>query len=184
MSQIVKNCKPGDEALEHDLPIKKTNLLLMIFFTFISCGFYLPWWFISRRQSLNTLQSCEKTSLWYVIAIGVFYTLPICFDIFIEVFYDAEETLGLNNVSDTISTIQTLSALSSFLFLSLVIMECFKIRKMLKYHIYRCRGEEIRLSGLLIVTFHIFYIQYKINRLMNATSETSLDDLSADTKPT
>ena len=40
-----------------DTDLKKVNVLFIIFLTIITLGIYCPIWFLTRRKSINNLQS-------------------------------------------------------------------------------------------------------------------------------
>ena len=42
------------------VPLKRRSVFLMIVFTILTLGFYLPIWFLRRREGLNQLDSPRK----------------------------------------------------------------------------------------------------------------------------
>ena len=55
--------------------LKKRSVLLMILFTVLTFGLYVPIWFLTSRQALNSLTTRKKINLWLCIGLLVTHLL-------------------------------------------------------------------------------------------------------------
>src|SRR5699024_9526326 len=56
-------------------PFKKTSSVFTVFLSFITFGIYIPYWFLSRRKSLNLLESKEHMTLTPPLTMLVLYSV-------------------------------------------------------------------------------------------------------------
>ncbi|MGR3309521.1 MAG: zinc ribbon domain-containing protein [Candidatus Brocadiales bacterium] len=137
--------------------LEKTSVILLIILMLITLGIYYPIWFLKRINAINNLQSEEK------LGPGVF--------IFAIVGIIAVLLLGLISGSmekaGEIDTARGLNTFCSMLNLGVAIallVQCFKVRRILNEHFNAHLQRGIEFSWVAIFFFHIFYLQYKINR--------------------
>jgi hypothetical protein len=130
----------------------------MILMTVITGEIYWAIWFLTRKDAINSLQSREKLgngiSVFVLVAISI--TLVAAF------------ISGGLEVAGEMEMAENLDAFSGLLDLVTgitMLVQCFKVRRILKEHfnVYLRRG--VQFSGAATFFFGIFYLQYKINNL-------------------
>ncbi len=144
--------------------IKKTPVILTIFFTIITAGIYHPCWFLTRREQINELHSDEKLGKDFFIFGIVIFSISLFLACVIGVLEGMGEVLGS---VEFLAMAEAVDAIDSFLSLVVVIIllvQCFKVRRIFRNHFNEHLGRNIYFSGLLTFFFQIHYLQYKINR--------------------
>ncbi|MYL33834.1 DUF4234 domain-containing protein [Pontibacillus yanchengensis] len=138
------------EKEEEVIPFKKVNIVLMVFLTILTIGIYTAYWFINRK---NTLDSFSKKNYipskwWYAfliyLSISFVYT-------FLGGFLFSEFGLAILDSIDTIIT---------FYFVGLLYYSVFRLKEMIE-----AQAKEANIKSWLLVLFNLWYIQYKINSL-------------------
>lgn len=131
--------------------LKKTNVLLLIFLTFITFGIYSPIWFLKRRKAINNLHSKKKLGSAVFIFIIVVQSIGLLY-FFIALTGEMPEMSR-----EAERGIDVLIAIP-------LLVQSFKVRRIFHDHfsIYFKGGP--RLSGLATWFFQIFYLQHKINK--------------------
>jgi hypothetical protein len=130
--------------------LKKTPVLLVIFFTFISLGIYIPIWFLRRRKALNHLApedaSVDLVTFGLVGLFAVSYVLG---------FYQGAAIEWGQVLTPTWQfAIQALDLISRLF----IVVASFRVKTILEGHY------PDRLSAVGTFFFSIFYLQYRINR--------------------
>ncbi len=144
---------PEEAELNQDrrlLEIKRTPVLLVVFFLVITLGFYGIFWFLNRMEALNNLDSKSKLSpgIFQVLLISsgtllVFRILDVFFDI----------NFGIDLILFLVSLIV----------FGLVIAQAFKVRRILLDHFDANFSGLKVISGGLTLFLGIIFLQYKIN---------------------
>ena len=121
------------------LPPKKVSVWLTILLSFVTLGIYVPVWFLSRFQALNTLRSPQKLSRGLLITLTVVFTAAsVCNLTFAWTLSDTGwETW------DEISR-----ALSVLLWIAVLTL-CFAVRSILQDHIRYQKLDDAEISGVL-----------------------------------
>ena len=132
-----------------DTDLKKVSVLFIIFLTIITLGLYCPIWFLTRRKSINNLQSNKKLGIGVFIFIILLNILNFIFAIF--------------GPRDEIDAIDALTGFSNIIWIILIV-QSFKVRRIFINHFNSQLQKEISFSGVATFFFHIYYLQYKINR--------------------
>jgi hypothetical protein len=144
------------------VPIKKMNVVLLIFLTWITFGIYAAVWFLRNRDYMNKLQSEQKIKkgifIFFIIILSLSYIVPIFFAI-IDV-PNVNIILG----EGVYSIIGLFRVLIKFVFIAFIISRCFKVFDIFNDHYNKFLKRGIELSGPLTFFFSIFYLQYKMNR--------------------
>jgi hypothetical protein len=130
--------------------LQKKGVLLMILLATVTYGIYVPIWFLNRRDSFNKLKSKRKISNGPMTVVLVLYIISAI--ILVPSFLFARTSLGI-----TIDNID--SAISIFGIITILITS-FKIRRILIDHY------KTNISWVATFVFSFFYLQYKINRLI------------------
>ncbi|KQL51014.1 hypothetical protein AN964_18470 [Heyndrickxia shackletonii] len=140
-------------ANSEDKVFKKVNIILVIFLSIITVGIYIGYWFLNRKKDIKQLreQNYIPFKWWYVFTI--FLSVSLLYQIFGGVFLTE---LGL-------SFFDSLDVIFSFFFLAILYYSVFRLRDLLEDEF-----DEENFNFILLVLFHIWYMQYKINRLDKA----------------
>lgn len=142
------------------IPLKRRSVFLMIVLTIVTLGFYLPIWFLRRREALNQLDSPRKLEVWPFAAV----IAVMAADIVVNILLGAQ---GPDAVSPAI--VFALAILRLGFGINLIV-QCFKTKDMLEDHLagpadgFGMFTERVRLSGLMTFFFSALYLQYIINR--------------------
>jgi hypothetical protein len=141
--------------------LQKRSVVLMIVLTILTVGFYLPIWFLRRREALNQLDSPRKLQVWPFAAVIAVMTA----DLFVNVLILVQ---GPGAVSPEVALIIALARLG---FAINLIVQCFKTKDILEDHLAGPADgmgtlftERVKLSGLMTFFFQPLYLQYIINR--------------------
>ena len=144
--------------------IKKTPVILTIFFTIITAGIYYPCWFLTRRDQINELHSDEKLGKNVFIYGIVFFSISIFLACVIGVLEGMGEGLGNVEFLVMAEAVDVIDSLLSLVVFIILLVQCFKVRRIFRNHFNEHLGRNIYFSGLLTFFFQIHYLQYKINR--------------------
>jgi len=153
--------------------VKRTPVILIILFTVITAGIYYPAWFLTRRHAINALQSKEKLGAGVFIFGIVVFSLSLLlmmasgvFEGLYEALHDAEY-LAISKGIEAIDKI-----LSAVIGITLLV-QCYKVRRILREHFNTHFGHNVYWSGVMIFFFQIYYLQYKVNRLEYGKASTT-----------
>lgn len=167
--QIIAGAEPNT------VEIKKTPVILTIIFTVITAGIYYPAWFLTRRQAINSLLSKEKIGTGVFVFGIVVYSLSLLLMMtsgFFEGLSEATNDLEFLGIS---KAIEALDNILSLVIAITLLVQCYKVRRILRDHFNERLGQNIYWSGVMIFFFQIFYLQYKVNRLdYNVTGPSSI----------
>lgn len=128
--------------------LKHVNIIVMVLLAFVTMGSYIGIWVLKRRQDIQNLTSKSSInySWWRFFTIGLFVFL------FLRIFGSIYITeFGM-------AFIESMDIIFSFFFVGLLYYSIFRIKELLE------EKEMIDLNNYLLFFFHIFYIQYKVNR--------------------
>jgi hypothetical protein len=150
-------------------PLADAGILGMFLLTLLTAGLYTPIWFLIRRRALNNLRSKEKLAAWpLVVALGAL-AASLCFPILGSLkwgsWVEVENAFPLLHPGILLVAGLTL------------IVQCFKVRRILLDHLaprqeamfsagIRLQHEE-SFSRMGTFFFGIFYLQYKINSMLD-----------------
>ena len=134
----------------------------MIAIFIVTLGLYFPIWFLRRRAALNRLDSPTELRMWPFLMYGGYFVLE-----FITAFM-AEFSPDHTNARELAMFVTGLRMITSIV----MIVQCFVVRSILEDHLagpddavsYPSVVERVKLSGLMTFFFHIFYLQWAINR--------------------
>jgi len=138
---------PPDQLMRQQVVLKKRSVVVMLLFTVLTAGFYVPFWFLARRKALNSLTGrSRQVSLGSCITMLVFQSLSLLMD------------YGVLNLETEFD-----QSIASFLldlawFIILVILS-FRVRAILHF------VQQYPLSATHTGFLTIFYLQYRMNRL-------------------
>ena len=136
----------GKELTPH---LGRMNVLLLILFSIITLGIYIPIWFLVKREAINSLASTEKLGSGAPIFVLLVYVTDAML-IFVP--------LGVTEVY-----LDIISNLITVIGVSIVVILSFKVRHIFDEHFNLKQQRNIKLSGVATFFFTIYYLQYKIN---------------------
>ena len=134
---------------EHiQLDFRKTNLMLMILWSFLTLGAYIGVWFLKQRDTIQQFPA----------KLGIHFGLWRFFTITSFVFLLLKIFGGIILSEYGIDNIQSYETIFNFFFIGLLYYSIFRLKEGLEDEY------GISLNFYLLVFFHIFYIQYKLNQ--------------------
>lgn len=133
----------------NDLTFKKTNTALTVLLTNVTFGVYVPYWFISRRDSISQLGKEEVNYNWLK-----FLFVSYAFLAFYFIIGGAFLTEMGTDFVDTFNIIIT------FIGLGITYYSVFRVAEAIER-----KTEDKVFNRVLLILFHIWYLQYKINRM-------------------
>lgn len=132
-----------------ELTFKKTNTALAVVLTNVTFGVYLPYWFISRRDSISQLGKVQLSYNWLKFLFVMYAFLAFYFVIG-----------GAFLTEMGIDFMDTINIIVTFIGLGITYYSVFRVAEAIEEK----NGEDI-FNRVLLILFHIWYLQYKINRL-------------------
>lgn len=132
-----------------ELTFKKTNTALAVVLTNVTFGVYLPYWFISRRDSISQLGKVQLSYNWLKFLFVVYAFLAFYFVIG-----------GAFLTEMGIDFMDTINIIITFIGLGITYYSVFRVAEAIEEK----NGENV-FNRVLLILFHIWYLQYKINRL-------------------
>ena len=146
-------------AIENLPKIKYVSTGFVIFLYVITFGYYSPYWYATRMQALNNLDTPAKLPAW---AVGL-YALVCCVTVFTSEIADA---IGLApEMSQEIFNYATAVVFSGSILLA------FLVRKILQSYAAKFMERDIAAgsivpSGIMLVLFGPVYLQICINNMI------------------
>lgn len=155
-------------AMETGAPIKTMPVILTLLFTVITGGIYYYVWFLNRRDAINSLNTGERIGkapfiiglVWQCVSLTINFTTGLIEGIQTELHGEIAPALALQ-----LHTIALFDSLVSLAVAIVILVQAFKIRRILRSYFNDRLGHDIPWSGLILFFFSAFYLQYKINRL-------------------
>ena len=128
--------------------LKKVPVWLMVLLSIFSLGFYMGFWILNRREDIKEMKSVHHIPfLWWRIV-----TLLLVVLFFLNIFHPFFFTeFGYLHI-------ESFDIIFTFFFIGLLYYTAFRIREVIE------DVSTINYNSYLLFFFHIFYIQYKINR--------------------
>lgn len=174
-SQSPEFASSENYVLPSEAPIAPTNIFVMVILTILTFGLYVSIWFVQKRSGLNQLNSNRKAGLALPIVallfsgvvamlnFGVGGNIPRIHDL--ELMWDATANL----IADGLIGL-------------LMVAQAFQVRAILEDHFQSYSQGPLAGSIALIhrssisplgtFFFGIFYLQYKINEMVEAWAQT------------
>jgi len=138
--------------------LRKINIILMIFLTLITMGIYVPVWFLIQKKAINDLKSKEKltdTPFQIVLVLYSFSLFILIYQIFSS---DYVQNSILDNIDNFISVTGAI----------IVLVMSFKVRRIFHQYFNIVLKKNIMLSKLWTFLFGIYYLQFKINKILDS----------------
>ena len=159
------------DLLEGQSPLpglKRTSVILVIALSFLTVAIYYPVWFLRRRRALNGLHARDKLNAGVFVVAIVLFSVGLLLMLMSGALEGFGEGLGRR---DLLAVSKGLEGFAQFLNLVAAIallIQCFKVRRILSEHMQARTGRPVSLSGLATFFLQIFYLQYKINRILDS----------------
>ena len=136
------------------LDFRKNNLILMVLFSFITLGAYIGIWFLKQKNMI--MQFPAKLGIHF--GLWRFFTIASFVFLFIKIFGGVIlSDYGMDNI-------KSYETIFNFFFVGLLYYSIFRLKEGLEDEY------DISLNSYLLILFHIFYIQFKINQSQSASS--------------
>lgn len=142
-------------------PMESTPVLLLILFTVISGGIYIPFWFLNRKSIINKLNSEKGLNDNTFVFLGVGFVLNLILLITSSVVNKMALEMGTEEAMGSASIFQTVTIAVSVILGIIVWVQSFRVLSIFRDHFRR----RVQFSGFATLLFTIFYLQYKINRI-------------------
>lgn len=172
MSNLTETAPPGATAqgqMKEEARLEDSSVFGVVFWTILTGGIYQAIWFMARRKAINNLISPEKLGIAGLSVALAGFIASFCLPIFGSVkwgsWVEAENVLGpLHPVILLIAEI-------------IIVVQCFKARRILVDHLtprqeamfsasIRIQNDDL-VSRMGTFFLGIFYLQYKINELLD-----------------
>jgi len=177
MVEALEDTAPGVDkapriATGAGVQLEETRVWVVILLSIASFGLYLPVWFLTRREVINQLRSRHKIG-WGMLAFLLLLQMAGVVALIVSALAglsmeapDAEKSFLL--ISGVIETGAWI----------VILIQSFKVRQILLDHFSAQESgpfsgtislqRDVSLSGVGTFFFQIFYLQYEINRLLEA----------------
>jgi len=150
-------------------PLADASIVGMCLLTLLTAGLYVPIWFLIRRRALNNLRSREKLEVLPIAVALAGLVTSLCLSILGRSRWGS--WIALNNAFPAL--VRGISLVAGLT----LIVQCFKVRRILLDHLAP-RQEEMFAAGLRMqheelfsrmgtFFFGVFYLQYKINGMLD-----------------
>jgi len=136
--------------------LEKKNIFIMILLTIITFSIYQPIWFLKQKRAINNLKSKEKLTDTPFIFVIVIYAISVYFLLI----------YGISDDTTTPSVIDIIDNLITWTAFIIILVMSFKVRRILHQSFNVVLKKNIKLSKIWTFFFGIYYLQYKINRIL------------------
>ena len=131
-----------------DFTFKKTNTALAVVLTNVTFGVYVPYWFISRRDSISQLGNVKVSYNWLKFLLVTYAILAFYFVIG-----------GAFLTEMGVDFVETINVIITFTGLGITYYSVFRVAEAIETK----TGDKI-FNRVLLILFHIWYLQFKINK--------------------
>ncbi len=129
--------------------LRKTPVLLVIVLFLVTLGIYTPYWFLTRRLSLNSLPATKALPRIPGIVLLAIYSI----DVFVQL-------VSISGQPAIVAVATYSSGLVLSVGTALVLVLSFRVRTILNQ-----QDTPIYVSVIGTFLFNVFYLQFKINRM-------------------
>ena len=148
---------PGpDEENQAYIAFTKQSVPLLFILALVTFAIYVPYWYLSRREELNRINTSDKLNSGPFIVVLVMYAIGALLTVFsIVLDLDATTIAGLDSLDRVFNLIGGITLL----------VQSFKIKRMLEHY------TGMPHSGVATFFFQYLYLQHKINQARPADNE-------------
>jgi membrane-anchored glycerophosphoryl diester phosphodiesterase (GDPDase) len=161
---------PLGEPSPPALQLESRSVVLVVGLTLVTLGLYYPVWFMLRRSGINSLHSKEKLG-------AMVFALVIALQLLVLGLILGQGYL----TSPELAWLRFFDSAASLLTGILLLVQTFKVKRILEDHAAESSqglfggsislAQESSLSGVATFFFGIFYLQHKINGMVEAWTE-------------
>ncbi len=130
--------------------LKKTPVVLTIFFTIVTLGLYFPYWFLSRRKALNHLAPEDDDVNLVTFSLVGLYAISFGAGLYQGLAFETADALSPG--------FETIMRWLNYAARIVTIIAGFRVKMILEGHYPE------RLSAFGTFFLSVFYLQYRINR--------------------
>ncbi|MDE3840775.1 hypothetical protein C0966_15985 [Bacillus methanolicus] len=136
--------------------LKKVNVALVVLLSILTMGVYLGYWILNRRKSIEAISKNNFIPFKWWWACTIYLIISLVYKI-----------IGTSILTAYgMAIFDSVDIILSFYFLGLLYYSVFRIKELLE-NIY----SEETFRPWMLVLFHFWYLQFKINRLEGMTNE-------------
>jgi len=146
--------------------LTQRSVLLMIVFTVMTLGIYIPCWFLWRRHAINSMNSTEKLG----VTPFVFAIVLLGIDIVLSALVAFQATGDL----DAARSIEVMPSVVELLTTLVLLVQCYKVLRIFDSHLHsesqrqnpamiKVQRIQSSLSRVWVLPFQIYYLQHIIN---------------------
>jgi hypothetical protein len=160
---------PSGKFMNPEDRLEDSSVFGVVLLSFLTCGIYQPIWFMTRRKALNNLRSAEKLGMFRLSVALAAFMASVCIPI-----------VGSFKWGSWVQTENALGPLHPLILLVawvIIVVQGFKVRRILLDHMapreegmfsasIRFQYDDL-ISRMGTFFLGIFYLQYKINNLMD-----------------
>jgi hypothetical protein len=162
---------PADQPAPSGPSLETANVALLVVLTILTLGLYYPIWFMRRRSGINGLRSGEKLGL------GVFVLVLVLWfaDLALNFGKDYLNVLGMHR---GLGWLAGFDGTTTLLVVVILLIQAFKVGRILETHAAESAAgpfansislaQGLSLSRVATFFFGIFYLQYKMNEMVEA----------------
>lgn len=148
--------KVKPKKLFYKLQLQKESVVIVILLTLITYGLYIPAWMWRQREAINSLNTSVKLEK----KIFAFWFGCLLLSTLLSFLSGVFEFFPIFNLSLSI-----LASVCAAIYLLGIVVISFMIRKAIDNHFCKKLKWKVNFSKPLTFFFHIFYLQYEINRI-------------------
>ena len=153
----------GTHMMDPAQGIKRTPVILVILFTFLTCGIYYPCWFLTRRSAINVLDSKYKLNKGVFVAAIVVFSVSVALALVGGALQGLGEDLNKVRYVQIASWVDAVDSVLSVILSLVMLWQCFRVQFIFKQHFSKQPGKAQSFSNLATFFFQHMYLQYKIN---------------------
>ncbi len=165
--------------------LEKTNVASLVLLTVLTLGLYYPLWFLRRRQGINSLKSREKLGVFVFVLVSLLWLLVLCLNLGFDYIHLPGGDISLMGM-------RVFDIFSALVLFVVMLVQLFKVRRILEAHAAESSvgplGSSLALiqgaslSAVATWFFGIFYLQHKINELVDTWTQ-GRSELGSDILP-
>lgn len=125
---------------------RKTNVFLMVLLSIATMGIYVPYWFLTRKKSL----AADELNAPLLKFLLVLYSLSFLYNLVRNALF----------ADYGIQVLDSVDLMITFFGLGIMYFSVFRVRETIEE-----KYSETVFQPWLLLLFHIWYLQYKLNRL-------------------
>jgi hypothetical protein len=180
-SPVAGSAQGRSAAPSAPLALERNNVLIVILLTVVTLGFYYPYWFIRNRSGINSLNTSQKLGLGVPASVFVVWLCCFVFNTVSGMLEESNSVPHFGLSATLFSWIGGFEMIASLGGAILLLIQAFKVKRILEAHstvsdagpfansLYLLQSSSY--SSVATFFFGIFYLQYKINEIIDASGQ-------------